>query len=234
MNPSPPEVYAHEQKVSGMINPLVDLAIKEKDHATLEMLQWFVKEQVEEEKNSSGILEQIKIVGDGTLWCERGFCRINRIHKDISDDLGQELLRQAALPASDIQSLATAPTKSGMFDKVLGKAKSSHKEGLRLSFREGKYVVVISWFDRAIEADPTMAYEWHDRGVCLRELGMDEEALRNFDKAVELLPSEEELLFSRAEMLRRIGILRGQKNAIEAAVKAYNTVLAINPNHVES
>ncbi len=58
------EVYAHEQKVTGMINTLVDLAIKEKDHATFEMLQWFVKEQVEEEKNSSEILEQIKIVGD--------------------------------------------------------------------------------------------------------------------------------------------------------------------------
>jgi ferritin len=57
-------VYAHEQKVTGMINALVDLAIREKDHATFEMLQWFVKEQVEEEKNSSEILEQIKIVGD--------------------------------------------------------------------------------------------------------------------------------------------------------------------------
>jgi len=58
------EVYAHEQKVTGMIHALVDLAIKEKDHATFEMLQWFVKEQVEEEEHSLAILEQIKIVGD--------------------------------------------------------------------------------------------------------------------------------------------------------------------------
>ena len=58
------EVYAHEQKVTGMINALVDLAIKEKDHATFEMLQWFVKEQVEEESNASGILAQIMTVGD--------------------------------------------------------------------------------------------------------------------------------------------------------------------------
>jgi Flp pilus assembly protein TadD len=79
-----------------------------------------------------------------------------------------------------------------------------------------------------------MAYAWHDRGVCLRELGKDEEALKNFDKAVELLPTEEELLFTRAEMLRRIGILRGQKNAIEAAVKAYNKLLELNPNHAEA
>jgi len=58
------EVYAHEQKVTGMIHGLVDLAIKEKDHATFEMLQWFVKEQVEEEEHASEIVNQIKIVGD--------------------------------------------------------------------------------------------------------------------------------------------------------------------------
>jgi ferritin len=56
--------YAHEQKVTGMINGLVDLAIKEKDHATFEMLQWFVKEQVEEEEHANDILNQIKIIGD--------------------------------------------------------------------------------------------------------------------------------------------------------------------------
>ena len=58
------EVYAHEQKVTAMIHGLVDLAIKEKDHATFEMLQWFVKEQVEEEENASEILAKIKSIGD--------------------------------------------------------------------------------------------------------------------------------------------------------------------------
>ena len=58
------EIYAHEQKVTGMINALVDLAIKEKDHASFEMLQWFVKEQVEEEEHASEILAQITAVGD--------------------------------------------------------------------------------------------------------------------------------------------------------------------------
>jgi ferritin len=58
------EVYAHEQKVTAMINRLVDLAIKEKDHATFEMLQWFVKEQVEEEEHASAILAQVMCVGD--------------------------------------------------------------------------------------------------------------------------------------------------------------------------
>jgi len=65
------EVYAHEQKVTGLINALVDLAIKEKDHATFEFLQWFVKEQVEEESNAAMIVEKIKLVGDvpGHLFC---------------------------------------------------------------------------------------------------------------------------------------------------------------------
>jgi len=58
------ETYAHEQKVTGMINNLVDLAKKENDHATFEMLQWFVKEQVEEEEHASDILNQITLVGD--------------------------------------------------------------------------------------------------------------------------------------------------------------------------
>ena len=58
------EVYAHEQKVTGMINTLVELATKEKDHASFEMLQWFVKEQVEEEEHASEILAKVRTIGD--------------------------------------------------------------------------------------------------------------------------------------------------------------------------
>ena len=58
------ETYAHEQKVTAMIHALVDMAVAEKDHPSFEMLQWFVKEQVEEEEHASEILNQIKAVGD--------------------------------------------------------------------------------------------------------------------------------------------------------------------------
>lgn len=58
------ETYAHEQKVTAMIHALVDLAKKENDHATFEMLQWFVREQVEEEEQAGDVLNQIRIVGD--------------------------------------------------------------------------------------------------------------------------------------------------------------------------
>ena len=57
-------VYAHEQKVTGLINDLVDLAIKEKDHATNSFLQWFVNEQVEEESSADEIVQQLKIMED--------------------------------------------------------------------------------------------------------------------------------------------------------------------------
>ncbi len=56
-------IYAHEQKVTGLINDLVDLALKEKDHATYNMLQWFVSEQVEEESSADEIVQKLKLIG---------------------------------------------------------------------------------------------------------------------------------------------------------------------------
>ena len=58
--------YAHEQKVTGLINRLVDVAISESDHASNIFLQWFVTEQVEEELNTSTIAHELKIAGDNT------------------------------------------------------------------------------------------------------------------------------------------------------------------------
>ncbi len=52
----------HEQKVTGLINDLVYLARDERDNATEIFLQWFVKEQVEEEDTAGGILGQLKLV----------------------------------------------------------------------------------------------------------------------------------------------------------------------------
>ena len=55
---------AHEQKVTGLINDLVEVALEERDHATNIFLQWFVSEQVEEEESVNGVLEQLKLMGD--------------------------------------------------------------------------------------------------------------------------------------------------------------------------
>ena len=51
-------------EVTGLINDLVDLAIEEKDHAANMFLQWFVNEQVEEEKNAEEIVQKLKLMAD--------------------------------------------------------------------------------------------------------------------------------------------------------------------------
>ncbi len=57
------EVVAHEKAVTGMISALMDLAQAEKDHATAIFLQWFVTEQVEEEKSTGDVMAQLEAVG---------------------------------------------------------------------------------------------------------------------------------------------------------------------------
>lgn len=54
----------HEQKVTALINDLMDLAIQEKDHAANMFLQWFVNEQVEEEATAMEVLGKLEIAGD--------------------------------------------------------------------------------------------------------------------------------------------------------------------------
>ena len=56
-------VYQHEQKVTGLINDLLNLAIELKDHASNGFLQWFISEQVEEEATADGIVQKIKLAG---------------------------------------------------------------------------------------------------------------------------------------------------------------------------
>lgn len=59
------DAYEHESKVVTVkIHKLVDLAIKEKDHAFHQFLQWYVAEQVEEEDNTSTIARKLKRIGD--------------------------------------------------------------------------------------------------------------------------------------------------------------------------
>lgn len=66
----------HEQMVSTSINALYARAISDKDYATQVMLQWFINEQVEEEKTSTTLAEQLRLVGEsatGLLILDRQF-----------------------------------------------------------------------------------------------------------------------------------------------------------------
>lgn len=56
---------AHEKKVSAAIWKLMAQAKKEEDYATEIFLQWFVKEQVEEEANFTEALHMVELGGEG-------------------------------------------------------------------------------------------------------------------------------------------------------------------------
>ena len=55
-------VYEHEQKVTGLINKLVDQALAESDHAANIFLQWFVTEQVEEEASANDLVRKLELI----------------------------------------------------------------------------------------------------------------------------------------------------------------------------
>ena len=67
---SPLDVFTktleHERKVTGMINNIYSLARKENNYAVQSALQWFIDEQVEEEKSALEIVQQLKMIGDET------------------------------------------------------------------------------------------------------------------------------------------------------------------------
>lgn len=58
------QTLEHERKVTARINHIYSLAAQEKDFASQSFLDWFVDEQVEEEKSASQILETLKMIGD--------------------------------------------------------------------------------------------------------------------------------------------------------------------------
>ena len=61
------DTLAHEQAVTKKIYALYEFAEEEKDYATRQMLQWYIKEQVEEEANVQDIIDNLDLVGeDGT------------------------------------------------------------------------------------------------------------------------------------------------------------------------
>lgn len=52
---------AHEQQVTAQINHLYELSLEHKDYTAQVLLQWYISEQLEEEKNTGGILERLKM-----------------------------------------------------------------------------------------------------------------------------------------------------------------------------
>ena len=60
---SPLEGFEHVLRHS-KINALMDVAEEQKDRAALSFLDWYLKEQVEEEASVGGVLATLKLIGD--------------------------------------------------------------------------------------------------------------------------------------------------------------------------
>lgn len=68
------QALGHERKVTGLINRIYEQAVQEKDFASQAFLDWFVTEQVEEEKQAEEIVARLQLVGDdkvGLLMLDR-------------------------------------------------------------------------------------------------------------------------------------------------------------------
>jgi ferritin len=72
------KTLAHEQHVTALIHNLYALALKENDYATQMFLQWFITEQVEEEKNATEIVNLLEMIGghpQGLIMLDRQLAR---------------------------------------------------------------------------------------------------------------------------------------------------------------
>lgn len=58
------QTLEHERQVTALFHQLYELAIREDDYATQVHLQWFIAEQVEEERAANLVVEQLKMFGD--------------------------------------------------------------------------------------------------------------------------------------------------------------------------
>ncbi len=53
----------HEREISARIHKIADLAVKHRDHGTHNFLQWFISEQIEEEKTAEDVVQKLKLAG---------------------------------------------------------------------------------------------------------------------------------------------------------------------------
>jgi len=62
------QVLEHEVFISNSVNEIVSVCMEEKDFTTLNWIQWFVNEQIMEEKSVRIILDKIKLMGETNLY----------------------------------------------------------------------------------------------------------------------------------------------------------------------
>ncbi|MDB6147788.1 MAG: ftn, partial [Spartobacteria bacterium] len=68
--------YDQEVKVTHQINALVELARTEKDYITINFLQWFLTEQLEEVSSMDNLLKVVQRAGDDVLKADEYLARV--------------------------------------------------------------------------------------------------------------------------------------------------------------
>lgn len=136
----------------------------------------------------------------------------------------------AMAPAPLAASAGGAAPAGGLLDRILGKATSHYKEGVLLYGRDRNFRETIAAFDKTLEIDNTLAHVCNDRGICYRELGKYDEALKSFLRAVELTPDTAEVLYDLGETLEKIGVLQRDNKYLDAALQTFHMVVDKLPN----
>jgi len=152
--------------------------------------------------------------------------------KDVP--LPEEVSEDASPAPEGMAESATGKAGGGLLDRILGRAISHYKEGVLLYGREGKYREAIAAFDKALEIDSKLSFVWNDRGICYRELGEFEEALKSFLRAVELAPDDVEVLYDMGETLEKIGIQQKDTKYLDAALQTFHMVVEKSANNASA
>jgi tetratricopeptide (TPR) repeat protein len=154
--------------------------------------------------------------------------------KDIMiNDETQNAVENKAEAASRQTSKPT-----GLFSKILnkssGKASSYYKEGMNLYTKEKKFTEALAAFNKALEIDDKLPYVWNARGLCYREIGDNNNALKSLSRAVELAPDNPELLFNLGETLEMIGVLTMSNKYLDSAIQTFKMVTNKMPNNADA
>jgi len=78
------KVFEHEVENTKAIYTLVKMSLDEEDWATWNLLQWFVKEQIEEETFSIGLIDKLKMAGGEKAGCNELYSLDRDLEKSIS------------------------------------------------------------------------------------------------------------------------------------------------------
>ena len=96
-----------------------------------------------------------------------------------------------------------------------------------LCYDSRKFQDAVAWYGRALAIDAKNVDVRTDRGTSYWNLGQADAAIAEFRKSLELNPSHAQTLYNLGVVL-----LNGKNDALEAR-KAWETLLATNPNYPE-